>query len=61
MTTIREDQVLKLNIEDSEALTEALLNPPEPNEALKTAFSIYEQVISIDAMLIGNTKSKIMT
>ena len=50
MTTIREDQVLRLNVEDSEALIKTLLNPPEPNDALKTAFLMYEQVISIDAM-----------
>jgi len=50
MTTIREDQVLRLNIEDSETLTEVLLKPPEPNNVLKTAFSTYEQVISTDAM-----------
>lgn len=47
---IRENQILKLSVEDSEALIEALLNPPEPNNALKTAFLTYEQVIFIDAM-----------
>jgi len=47
---IEQHQTLKLSIEDSEALVEALLNPPEPNNALKTAFSTYEQVISIDAI-----------
>jgi uncharacterized protein (DUF1778 family) len=47
---IRENQILKLSVEDSEALIETLLKPPDPNDALKTAFSTYEQVISIDAM-----------
>ena len=50
MRMTRYNQVLRLNIEDSEALIEALLNPPEPNNVLKTAFSTYEQVISTDAM-----------
>ena len=50
MTMIREDQILKLSVEDSETLVEALLNSPEPNNALKVAFSTYEQVISTDAM-----------
>jgi len=50
MMMIRENQILKLSVEDSEALVEALLKPPEPNDALKRAFSTYEQVISTDAM-----------
>jgi uncharacterized protein (DUF1778 family) len=50
MKMIKEDQTLKLSVEESEALVEALLKPPDPNNALKTAFSTYEQVISIDAM-----------
>ena len=50
MKMIKEDQTLKLSVEESEALVEALLNPPEPNNALKTTFSIYKQVISIDAI-----------
>jgi uncharacterized protein (DUF1778 family) len=50
MKIIREDQILKLSVEDSEALIETLLKPPEPNDALKRAFSTYEQVISIDTM-----------
>ncbi len=34
---IEQHQILKLTMEESEAFAEALLNPPPPNEALKTA------------------------
>lgn len=50
MRMTRYNQVLRLNIEDSEALVEAILNPPESNDTLKVAFSTYEQVISTDPM-----------
>jgi uncharacterized protein (DUF1778 family) len=48
MKTIRKDQVLKLSVEDSEALIEALLNPPDPNDALKVAFSTYEKDYDVE-------------
>jgi len=35
--TIREFEVLELRNEDRQVFVEALLNPPEPNEALKAA------------------------
>ncbi|GAA6624147.1 DUF1778 domain-containing protein [Scytonema sp. NUACC26] len=38
-------QTLKLSIEDSEALVEALLNPPQPSDALVTAALRYKQVM----------------
>jgi uncharacterized protein (DUF1778 family) len=44
---IEQHQTLKLSIEDSEAFADAVLNPPKPNEALKSAASRYKQVISI--------------
>jgi uncharacterized protein (DUF1778 family) len=40
---IEQYHVLKLNLEDSEAFVEALLNPPEPNAALKKAAQRYKQ------------------
>ncbi len=43
---IEKHQTLMLNIEDSEALVDALLNPPEPNEALLAAAKRYKQVMS---------------
>lgn len=35
--TIREHQVLTLSVRDSRIFAEAVLNPPEPNEALRDA------------------------
>ena len=39
---IEQHRVLKLSREDSEAFVEAILNPPEPNDALKSAFIRYQ-------------------
>jgi uncharacterized protein (DUF1778 family) len=44
---IEKYQTLKLSIEDSEAFSNAILNPPKPNEALKSAALRYKQVISL--------------
>ncbi len=41
---IQRHQLMELNREDSEAFVEAILNPPEPNDALVAAFKDYEQV-----------------
>jgi uncharacterized protein (DUF1778 family) len=43
---IEQHQTLKLNIEDSEAFVDALLNPPNPNDALKSAALRYKQAMS---------------
>lgn len=43
---IQQHKILKLNLEDSEAFVETLLNPPKPNDALKSAAQQYKQVIS---------------
>lgn len=43
--SVEQHQTLKLNQEDSEALVNALLNPPQPNEALKSAALYYQQVM----------------
>ncbi len=40
---IRNHNVLKLNAEDSRAFAEAILNPAEPNEALKKAMRRHKQ------------------
>lgn len=42
---IDQHQKLQLNLEDSEAFINALLNPPEPNEALKAAAQRYKQTM----------------
>ena len=43
---IEKHQKLKLNLEDSQAFVDALLNPPSPNEALKKAALRHKQLIS---------------
>ncbi len=45
---IEQHQTLKLSIEDSEALVDALLNSPQPNDALKAATVRYEQVMELN-------------
>lgn len=35
---------MQLDREDTEAFVETILNPPEPKEELKTAFTEYKQV-----------------
>lgn len=44
---IEQHQRLKLNVEDSEAFVDALLNSPKPNDAMKAAAKRYKQVISV--------------
>lgn len=43
---IEQHQTLKLNLEDSEAFVNTLLNPPQPNDSLKSAARRYKQVMS---------------
>ena len=40
---IESHQTLKLGIEDSRAFVDAILNPKEPNEALKKAVTRYKE------------------
>lgn len=47
MEVIKQHQTLQLSIEDSEALVDALLNPPEPNDALKAAALEYKRIMSV--------------
>jgi uncharacterized protein (DUF1778 family) len=44
---IEQHQTLKLSLEDSEAFVNAVLNPPQPNEALKSAALRYKKTISV--------------
>ena len=44
---IERHQTLKLSLEDSEAFVEAILNPQEPNEALKLAALKYQQTMPV--------------
>ncbi|MBZ9957376.1 MULTISPECIES: DUF1778 domain-containing protein [unclassified Mesorhizobium] len=43
--TIEEVAIIRLSIEDQLALVEAILNPPEPNEALRKAADAYKRVV----------------
>ena len=42
--TIREFELLELRNEDRRVFVEALLNPPEPNEALKAAAARHKEM-----------------
>jgi uncharacterized protein (DUF1778 family) len=44
---IEHHQTLKLSIEDSEAFVDAILNPPQPNQALKSAALRYKQTMPV--------------
>jgi uncharacterized protein (DUF1778 family) len=44
---IEKHQALLLSLADSEAFVEALLNPPEPNEALKSAAQAASDLMKI--------------
>lgn len=44
LQVIEQHQKLQLGIEDSIAFIDALLNPPEPNEALKAAAQRYQKL-----------------
>ncbi len=44
---IEQDQTLNLSMEDSTAFVDAVLNPPPPNAALKSAAIRYHQEISV--------------
>lgn len=43
--TLEESQIIRLSIEGQMAFAEALLNPPEPNAALKKAFDKHAELI----------------
>jgi uncharacterized protein (DUF1778 family) len=43
--TIEQTEIIHLSLEDQRQLAEAILNPPEPNEALKKAAKKYRQLI----------------
>jgi len=44
---LEQHQTLKLSIEDSQAFVNAILNPSQPNDALKSAAIRSKQVISV--------------
>lgn len=45
---IQTHELLSLTAQDSQLLAEALLSPPEPNQALQQAAARYKSVIGLD-------------
>lgn len=44
--TIEETAIIRLSIEDQRALVDAILNPPEPNDALRKAADAYKRLVA---------------
>ncbi|MGV3548138.1 type II toxin-antitoxin system TacA family antitoxin [Rhizobium sp.] len=42
---IEQAQVMRLSLEDQKAFVDAIVNPPEPNAALKRAFARHREII----------------
>jgi uncharacterized protein (DUF1778 family) len=42
---IEEHHIIRLSLADQRAFAEAILNPPEPNEALKRAFELHRTLV----------------
>ena len=47
LRVIERHQTLKLSMSDAESFVDAILNPPQPNDALKASALRYKQVISV--------------
>ncbi|MER8695893.1 DUF1778 domain-containing protein [Mesorhizobium opportunistum] len=45
--SFEEGDVIRLSIEDQIALAEAILNPSEPNEALRKAAQAYKRLVVV--------------
>ena len=43
--TIEETTIIRLSVEDQRRIAEAILNPPEPNEALRRAFEAHKRLV----------------
>lgn len=43
--TIERTTIILLSIEDQRLMMESILNPPEPNEALKKAFEAHKRLV----------------
>ncbi|MFL4984134.1 MAG: DUF1778 domain-containing protein [Xanthobacteraceae bacterium] len=43
--TIEEATIIRLSIEDQRLIADAILNPPEPNEALRRAFEAHKRLV----------------
>lgn len=45
--TIEETQIIRLSVEDQRAFAEAIINPPEPNDALRRAAARYRALVKV--------------
>jgi uncharacterized protein (DUF1778 family) len=43
--TIEETAIIRLSVEDQRMMMDAVLNPPDPNEALRKAFEAHKRLI----------------
>lgn len=43
--TIEDTTIVRISIEDQRAMMEAILNPPEPNEALRKAADAHKRLV----------------
>lgn len=43
--TIEETQIIRLSVADQQAFAEAIVNPPQPNDALRRAFGRHRDLI----------------
>ena len=41
--TIEETSIIRLSVEDQRLIADAILHPPEPNDALRRAFAAHEK------------------
>ena len=43
--TIEETSIIRLSVEDQRLIAAAIMNPPEPNDALRRAFAAHEKLV----------------
>jgi uncharacterized protein (DUF1778 family) len=44
--TIEETAIVRLSVEDQRLMMDAVLNPPDPNEALRKAFEAHKRLVA---------------
>jgi uncharacterized protein (DUF1778 family) len=43
--TIEETAIIRLSVEDQQLMMDSVLNPPDPNEALRKAFEAHKRLV----------------
>jgi uncharacterized protein (DUF1778 family) len=46
LRTIEETAIIRLSVEDQRLMMDAVLNPPDPNEALRKAFEAHKRLVA---------------